>query len=172
MFFAHGARAVGRPEAPEVAPAMRRLGYDFGRLAYLLDAFEDYEKDWRQGEFNALRAAFGWTTERLTVEQRRQAVESLVDVRSRIISRISALPIPEFDAKLFSERLDHNLSRKTGRALPVLNTEAQPCRRRNLTLAARWKNAISFARRMARQEEDACSKGALFKAQLAFVSAL
>ena len=37
MFFAHGARAVGRPEAPEVAPAMRRLGYDFGRLVYLLD---------------------------------------------------------------------------------------------------------------------------------------
>ena len=52
-----GARAVGSPEAPEVVDAMRRLGYDFGRLVYLLDAFEDYEKDWRQGEFNALRAS-------------------------------------------------------------------------------------------------------------------
>ncbi|HEU0176708.1 MAG TPA: DUF5685 family protein [Blastocatellia bacterium] len=61
-FFAHGARAVGRPEAPDVVDAMRRLGYDFGKLVYLLDAFEDYEKDWREGEFNALRAAFGRRT--------------------------------------------------------------------------------------------------------------
>src|SRR5262245_6094568 len=169
MFFTHGARTVGRPE---VAATLWRLGYDFGRLAYLLDAFEDYEKDWRQGEFNALRAAFGWTTERLSVEQRRRAVETLLEVRCRIISQISALPIPESYSKLFSDRLDYNLSGKTGRPLPVLNTEAQPCRKRGLTPAERWKNAASFAKRMARQEKDSCSKGALFKAPLAFVSAL
>ena len=86
MFFAHGARAVGRPES---AGAMRRLGYYFGRLVYLLDAFEDYEKDWRQGEFNALRAAFGWTTESLTAEQRRRVAEGLLELRRRIANRIS-----------------------------------------------------------------------------------
>jgi hypothetical protein len=172
MFFAHGARAVGGPEAPEVADAMRRLGYDFGRLVYLLDAFEDYEKDWRQGEFNALRAAFGWTTESLTAEQRRQAAEGLLELRGRIVNRISTLPIPESYARLFSERLDYNLSRKTGRSLTVLNFEAQPCRKRSPTPSARWKNAVSFAKRMMSREEGVCSKGAWLRAHLAFVSAL
>ncbi len=169
MFFTHGARAVGRQEA---AYTLWRLGYDFGRLVYLLDAFEDYEKDWRQGEFNALRAAFGWTTERLTAEQRRQVVDVLLEIRYRIASRISMLPIPESYAKLFSERLDHNLSHKTGRSLPVLKSEAGSCHHRRLTLAARWRNAVSFAKRMMRQEEAACAKGAWLKAHLAFVAAL
>jgi hypothetical protein len=176
MFFAHGARAVGGPEAPPNAPeavdAMRRLGYDFGRLVYLLDAFEDYEKDSRQGEFNALRAAFGWATESLTAEQRRQAVEELFELRGRIANRISALPIPESYAKIFSERLDYNLSRKIGKSLPVLNAEAHSCRKRGLTLPARWKNAVSFARQIMSREEIACSKGAWLKAYLAFASAL
>jgi len=169
MFFAHGARAVGRPES---AGAMRRLGYDFGRLVYLLDAFEDYEKDWRQGEFNALRAAFGWTTESLTAAQRRLVAEGLLGLRRRIADRISALPIPESYAKIFSERLDYNLSRKIGKSLPVLNPEAQSCRTPGLTLSERWKNAVSFAKRMMNQEERVCSKGAWLKAYLAFVSAL
>ena len=169
MFFTHGARAVGRSD---MAGTMWRLGYDFGRLVYLLDAFEDYEKDWRQGEFNALRAAFGWTTESLTVEQRRQAVETLLEIRRRIVGRISTLPIPGAYATLFSERLDYNLSRKTERSLPILTTEAQPCRKRSLTLAARWKNAVSFAKRMMRMEAGACSKGAWLKAHLAFISVL
>jgi hypothetical protein len=172
MFFAHGARAVGRPEAPEVADAMRRLGYDFGKLVYFLDAFEDYEEDWRRGEFNALRAAFGWTTESLTAEQRRQVMEGLLELRRRIVNRISTLPIPESYARLFSERLDYNLSRKTGRSLTVLDFEAQPCRKRELTLSARWKNAVSFAKRMMSQEGGVCSKGQWLRAHVAFVSAL
>jgi Family of unknown function (DUF5685) len=172
MFFAHGARAVGRPEAPEVADAMRRLGYDFGRLVYFLDAFEDYEEDWRRGEFNALRAAFGWTTESLTAEQRRQVMEGLLELRRRIVNRISTLPIPVSYARLFSERLDYNLSRRFGKSLPVLNIEAQFCRKRELTLSARWKNAVSFAKRMMSQEGGVCSKGAWLRTHVAFVSAL
>src|SRR5262245_59099283 len=172
MFFAHGARAVGRPEAPEAADAMRRLGYDFGRLVYLLDAYEDYEKDWRQGEFNALRAAFGWTTGRLNAEQRRRVADGLLELRRRIVSRIYTLPIPGSYARLFSERLDYNLSPKTGISLPVLNFEARPCRKRSLTLSARWKKAVSFAKRMMSREEGVCSKGAWLRAHLAFISAL
>jgi Family of unknown function (DUF5685) len=107
MFFDQGARAIGRLE---VVDAMRRLGYDFGRLVYLLDAFEDYEKDWRQGEFNALRATFGWTTKSLTSEQRRKAAEESLEIRRRLVNRICTLPIPESYAKIFSERLDYNLS--------------------------------------------------------------
>jgi Family of unknown function (DUF5685) len=164
MVFAHGARAVGRLEATD---ATRRLGYDFGRLIYLLDAFEDYEKDWRKEEFNALRAAFGWTTGRLTIEQRRQAQEVLLEIRGRIVNRISTLPIPKSYAKLFSERLDHNFSHKIGRPLPVLNPKSRACQKYPLTLAERWENAVSFSKRMMRQED-----GAWLKASLAFISVL
>src|SRR5215475_15963389 len=55
---------------------------------------------------------------------------------------------------------------------PVLNFEAKACRKRDLTLPARWKNAVSFAKRMMSQEGLACSKGAWLKAYLAFASAL
>jgi len=160
MFFTHGARVVGKLEAPEAVDAMRRLGYDFGRLVYLLDAFEDYETDWRKGEFNALRAAFGWTTERLTAEQRRQVMDEILETRHRIVSRIAALPIPHSYAAMFSERLDHNLSRKTERPLPVLNAGAQPCRKRGLTLAARWRLRLRLRqlrlRSQGREREKDC----------------
>src|SRR5262249_58677776 len=49
---------------------------------------------------------------------------------------------------------------------------AQSCRTRGLTLSTRWKNAVSFAKRMMSQEDRVCSKGAWLKAYLAFVSAL
>jgi Family of unknown function (DUF5685) len=147
--------------------ASRRLGYDFGRLIYLLDAFDDYEKDWRKGEFNALRAAFGWTTERLTSEQRRQAQDALLEIRDRIVNRLFTMPVPESYAKLFPEQLDDNLSRKIVRPLPVLNPKSRACQKRRLTLAERWGNAVSFSRRMMRQGD-----GSWLKASLAFIFVL
>jgi Family of unknown function (DUF5685) len=60
LFFAHGVRLVGRAD---LQPAMRELGREFGRLIYLLDAFEDYERDARRGEFNAIRAAWALRTD-------------------------------------------------------------------------------------------------------------
>ncbi|MCB1295159.1 MAG: regulator [Gordonia sp.] len=36
--------------------ALADIGYDFGRLAHLLDAVDDYESDARDGSFNPLRA--------------------------------------------------------------------------------------------------------------------
>ena len=57
MFLAHGAQLVGVASATD---SMRRIGRAFGRLIYLLDAFEDYGKDARSADFQgwwAVRAS-------------------------------------------------------------------------------------------------------------------
>src|SRR5260370_15128449 len=50
MIFSHGARLVGRED---LAANMYRLGHAFGYLVYILDAFEDRERDRQSGGFNA-----------------------------------------------------------------------------------------------------------------------
>src|ERR1700754_2855913 len=77
MFMAHGAELVG---VVAVKAAMRRIGCAFGRLIYLIDALEDYGKDARSGDFNAIGAAFRLTGERLPV-----------DIRQSVSDRIRAL---------------------------------------------------------------------------------
>src|SRR5689334_12566402 len=74
MFFQHGARLVGREE---FAKEIYEIGYAFGELAYLLDAFEDYEKDFRKGEFNALRVAYRLADTQLPAESRRDIMQRL-----------------------------------------------------------------------------------------------
>lgn len=53
LFFENAARACGHAES--VALQFARLGKSFGRLVYVLDALEDWRKDYRSKEFNALR---------------------------------------------------------------------------------------------------------------------
>ena len=52
LVFANGARLAG------VDPMLLAdVGYRFGRLIYLIDAWEDYDRDSRSGAFNALRSS-------------------------------------------------------------------------------------------------------------------
>lgn len=111
-FFAHGSRVVGRPEAEE---PLRALGRAFGGLAYRLDAFEDYERDARAGEFNAYRATLGAADDLSDVDSLavRQQIWSLgLDV----CGFIHALPIPSARAELFAGRLRTNLAARLGLA--------------------------------------------------------
>ena len=52
-FFAHGAKLIGKENLQNTAS---KIGFNFGKLIYLLDAFEDYEKDFRGQKFNAFRS--------------------------------------------------------------------------------------------------------------------
>ena len=52
----HAAQAVGRPEH---ASALEDFGRRFGHLIYLLDAWEDYDRDVARGDFNAIRTLYG-----------------------------------------------------------------------------------------------------------------
>jgi hypothetical protein len=53
LVFSHGMRLIGRPD---LSAAAYRLGCRFGELVYLLDAFEDRERDAKTGDFNPLLA--------------------------------------------------------------------------------------------------------------------
>lgn len=43
----------------ELAPVLEHFGHRFGYLVYLLDAWEDFERDAARGDFNAFRALYG-----------------------------------------------------------------------------------------------------------------
>jgi hypothetical protein len=147
VFFREGVRQIGRDELAESA---FELGFAFGKLVYLVDAFEDYEKDFRQGQFNALRAAFDLQSAGLTPEAKRRSAAILHEIESRIISTISALPLPENQKTLFISRLSQNLQRKLKTALPVLRTN-DACRPKpRQTFAQRWQKAAEKARSLTR----------------------
>lgn len=163
LFFEHGARLVGRLELVE---PMRELGRAFGRLVYLLDAFEDYAVDGKRGQFNALRAAFGWQTERLTAEQSQQARGRIVALREQIDAGLRTLPISPQPAALFAERLRANLGGRIGQKLPVLNAAPQICRAQRRGWRERWRQAVDAGRQLWQRELSDCSAAVWLKAPL------
>ncbi|HEY4361207.1 MAG TPA: DUF5685 family protein [Bryobacteraceae bacterium] len=141
LAFSEGARICGLPEA--VAP-MLETGTKFGYLIYLLDAYEDRERDARSGAFNAA-AAF-----------------PEVDVRQEILS--TAREIEGKLSPVLAERLRTNVYRKLGLSLPVVET----CCRKG-SIQERLRGAVAFARSMKSREHAGLLKGA---AMLASVSVL
>src|SRR5262249_34010559 len=131
------------------------IGYAFGELAYLLDAFEDYDKDFRKGDFNAIRAAYKLTGAELPAEIRRPVLQRLRALGIKIQSSLYELPMPEAMAAMYASRLQINLSTKLG-VLPLLHihqTGAKTCVTR-LTLAERWRKAVSLGREMLNRYRD------------------
>ena len=107
LFFNHGTALIGRPD---LGVAMHNFGYGFGRLVYLLDAFEDFERDVREGTFNAL-AALG-----LDVKWAKRELRSIGSELNAILAGLPAAPdrIREFQARLRS-----NLESRLEPGLPI-----------------------------------------------------
>jgi hypothetical protein len=55
LVFAHTANLASTPAN---RPILEHLGETFGRLAYTTDAYHDFDRDQRRGQFNALWAVF------------------------------------------------------------------------------------------------------------------
>lgn len=146
MFFEQGAIMLGKDS---IALQMYQLGENFGRLIYILDAFEDYEQDARRNEFNALRASFKWDSQSLTPLQRQQIIEILNRLKERIVDGINELPIPQDYQALFIARLQRSLAEKLRTKLPVLKVA---CHHTKLSLSERWHNAVKIGRAIAKQE--------------------
>jgi hypothetical protein len=88
LVFRHGARLAGLDSQ---ADALADTGYCFGRLIYLLDAWQDFDRDVRTGQFNPLRSTAkgrDWAAR----EIRRSAAEIDVPVefRARLQANIEA----------------------------------------------------------------------------------
>lgn len=146
IFFREGAKRIGKNEFENHA---YELGFAFGKLVYLLDAFEDYAQDFRDGKFNAFRAAFGLTEEKLSPVSKRKIAGVLRETESAIAAKISELPIAESQKTLFVSRLADNLRRKIKTELPVIKTKNVCAPRPKVSFRQRWLNATEKAKNLA-----------------------
>ena len=130
LFFAHGALVTH--QAPEAAATLESLGRKFGELVYLLDAFEDYEKDLASGAFNAIRALGG---------DKREVAAQLQSLTEAVREDLQQLPLKPEVAASFAFRLKANLDSKLGLHIcqPRMGGAA-PSRQH------RWESAMKFAR--------------------------
>lgn len=101
QFFGHGAGLIGHPE---LAEPLAKAGRRFGELVYLLDAWEDYDRDVADGSFNALHAEFG--------ERRRAVVE--------VASAEAERSLRALGCELFAARLKQNVAGRLGLTFPIL----------------------------------------------------
>lgn len=146
-FFSEGAKICG---ANDFEKSFYRLGFDFGKLIYLIDAFEDYEKDFRGEKFNAIRAAFDLKENKIAPETKRKVVAILKYLESAITNEISNLPIGEKRKTIFISRLSQNINRKLKTNLPVVPTKKVCVPRPKASFKQRWQNASVKAQNLAR----------------------
>ncbi len=171
MIFAHGALVVGCVESREI---LRSVGDSFGSIVYLLDAIEDYEKDFRAGGFNAIRAAFDLSAGELPPNIRAEVTREIWLAAERVADALGELPIPSALAARFSTRLRSNLAGRLSRELPVL---AHVCEHRSEVKVAareRWRDGVRLARSITkdRMASAAFKAGGTLQAPFIFLSAL
>jgi hypothetical protein len=179
LFFANGARLVGRPELQQ---PMREIGFKLGSLIYLLDAYEDYDKDSRAGAFNALKVAYRISEEKLSPRYREMAGQRIWRMAAEIEADLLELPIASERAHVFAGRLRSNLAHRLGRRLPVLQRSAAPgtqktacsCSGAPIGFSARWRGALQLGRSIVdqRRPERPGALGLSFEAPFVFVSVM
>ena len=160
LFFGHGATLL---QVENLRSTLFQLGYDFGRLIYLLDAFEDYEKDFRAKEFNAWREVYHWREIKFTSSQRQEITQTLRKIEAEILDGFHQLPLPETTRKHFRERVTGNLARKLSLSLPVIK-----CAPRRYSMRERWHSSLAAAQKLTSQELINCSPFSQWKAPFIF----
>ena len=146
MVFSHGVRLAGRADREHAAWA---LGYRFGKLIYLLDAFEDLERDRRNGDFNPLLAF-------------RDDYPDAASARAAILSDVAYLEGEMRPAH--ASRLRKNVEVRLGLRPRVLQ---ERCRR---SLRDRVRESLAFARALHRREHPGFWKGAAVLASAALIA--
>ncbi|NOT63553.1 MAG: hypothetical protein HOP19_25355 [Acidobacteria bacterium] len=147
-FFRCGVRLIGRVELED---QVAQLGFTFGELTYWLDALADYEADVRAGQFNALRAAFGWQSDRLQTGERQQATTEMLSLFAQVVAQMRALPLPTTVAAGYVERLRLNLSCALNTTIEREASRAS-CQRAFAVLPrARWERAQVVMRELRQQ---------------------
>jgi len=144
MIFSHGARLVGRAD---IAGNMYRLGYSFGYLVYILDAFEDRERDRKSGDFNPFLA--------LSASAARDLVlAATTEVEHELSPEVAT-------------RLRSNVEERLGLRPRILHHHR--CRK---PLQDRWRDAVTFARTLRDREHAGAIKGAAIVVSAAMLAFL
>lgn len=113
------------------------LGYEFGRLIYILDAYQDYEKDVFKGNFNPLAVYFGGQGQ-LNESQLEEIRQLMMNTEKQIRSHLEELPLTAAQKELYESRLVSNL------ALQLYREREKPVTVKEI-LQQRWDFAKDFA---------------------------
>lgn len=110
VVFRHAALAVG--SSSECAGTMEEVGRAFGKIIYLLDALDDYRKDWRRKQFNAVSSAFAFNSMYLP----QTAIDSVTMLISSnantVLNSLASLPIVADEFQSHQQTLNRNLLRR------------------------------------------------------------
>lgn len=91
LVFEHGAKlSVTNKQMIQI---MSKLGFSFGELAYLIDAYKDYEKDSKKSIFNAWKLALNLSNERLTESIVKEILIKLKPLQNNVETLLTKLPI-------------------------------------------------------------------------------
>jgi hypothetical protein len=142
MIFSHGARVVGRDD---LSDRMYRIGQSFGYLVYVLDAFEDRERDRKSGNFNPFLA--------LSASVARDNVMAATEEVERELSTG------------FAARLRSNVEQRVGLRPRIL--QHHRCRK---PLKDRWSEAVAFARTLRDREHAGAIKGGAILASVSLLA--
>lgn len=116
------------------------LGYSFGQLMYVLDAFEDYEQDLFKGRFNPLAQPSGKPLS-LNSTQLEQVRSIIISIESKIHDSIQELSLSPSEKDVYISRLSSNLALRLykERVIPKTITEK---------ISLRWTEAKAFAKQI------------------------
>ncbi|MCP4438178.1 MAG: hypothetical protein GY810_04470 [Aureispira sp.] len=116
-----------------IAQKLYQLGLAFGQLAYILDAFDDVEKDIAQGQFNPLVQWYK-LDKTLTQEQINTVQNLILELKNFVVEQLQKLTLNEDWIAVYAGRLTSNVATQIykERKIPITTTEA---------IKTRWQEA-------------------------------
>ena len=144
--FKNGALYIERPDLAETAS---ELGYQYGYLAYLLDAFEDVENDAFNGEFNPLLHFYN--KEKTLLEAEREEVrQALFSIQESVSTHLKISGLTAKKVEMYQSRLKSALALKVyrDRQIPLTFKEK---------IEKRWSLAKHYAWQLSCNNADSMS---------------
>ncbi len=123
-FFRQAAVACGFDAE---ADRFEELGNQFGFLIYVLDALEDYKRDFVSRDFNAIRSAYQLDGA-LSVEITQEIVEIILKSCENIVAQLDSIQLQQAAREMFQERFRTN-TRKRLSKFAVGRKISHACRR-------------------------------------------
>ncbi len=107
--FKYGVNVI---EKKELSENMYNLGYYFGKLVYLIDAFEDIQKDYKNKSFNAITKAFKTDGDSISEPIQQEMNNIFNGLKAEITHFINLLPLTEKKKTYFNKMLSFNLTKR------------------------------------------------------------
>jgi hypothetical protein len=139
LAFQHGANIIGKHDK---AALMYKVGYTFGRLLYVLDAFDDFELDYNRKEFNGLQAAFRIQNCQLGADSLNKVTLMIRSLEEDMQQALSNLNFSQARNMYLKKRLEGNVKRKLGL---VACLQSEKCSidkvKKSMKLRQKWEYA-------------------------------